>query len=201
MRREVSYDEVFDAQEQFRIIMDAMARPGKIHRLPQLDILPPEGLNKVSALVGFGLLNADVSFACSDFNENEIESYLSVNTGAYPSSIELADYVFFTGNEDASVLQKVKMGTLSYPEQSATLILSITSISEMETEGVLKIILKGPGIENTNTVFVTGVNDKLLNEIKIINQEFPLGVDLILTDIDNQLICIPRSNHFIVGYK
>jgi alpha-D-ribose 1-methylphosphonate 5-triphosphate synthase subunit PhnH len=198
MRREVSYDEVFDAQAQFRIVMDAMARPGKINVLPHLDILPPEGLNEASALVALGLLNADVTFACSEVNADEIQSYLSVNTGAQLNPLEQGDYIFLTGQEDISVVEKVKVGTLSYPEQGATLIFGVSEISGSKTEGAVKIILKGPGIENTNTVFVTGINADLLNQIKIINQEFPLGVDLILTDVSNQLICIPRSNQFII---
>ena len=28
--------------------------------------------------------------------------------------------------------------------------------------------------------------------------EFPLGIDLMLTDQQNKLICIPRSNQFVI---
>ncbi len=198
MRREVNYDEVFDAQEQFRIIMDAMARPGKINTLPHLDILPPLGLNEASALVALGLLNADVTFACSEFNVYEIQSYININTSAQLTNLEKADYIFLTGQEDVSIVENVKVGKLSYPEQGATLIFSVSQIGEDKTEGTLKLVLKGPGIKNENVVFAAGINPGLLNQIRIINQEFPLGVDLIVTDVNNQLICIPRSNQFVI---
>jgi alpha-D-ribose 1-methylphosphonate 5-triphosphate synthase subunit PhnH len=198
MRREVSFDEVFDAQEQFRIIMEAMARPGKINTLPELDVVPPAGLTKASALVALGLLNADVTFACSEVNAEKIQSYININSAAQLNTQEAADYIFLTGQEDVSLVEKVKVGTLSYPEQSATLIFSVKQIGENKTEGALKIILSGPGIKNTTTVFVVGINADVLNQIRIINQEFPLGVDLIVTDVNNQLFCIPRSNQFII---
>jgi alpha-D-ribose 1-methylphosphonate 5-triphosphate synthase subunit PhnH len=45
-------------------------------------------------------------------------------------------------------------------------------------------------------VFVSGLSPELLDFVSEQNSEYPLGLDLIITDESNNLICIPRSNKF-----
>src|ERR1700759_5562492 len=99
MRRETSYNEVFDSQQYYRLLMDSMAQPGKINKLYELDVQPPQGFNKAGALVALSLLNADSSFHCINSNGSEITRYILLNTSAAPVPEERADFVFIAGAE------------------------------------------------------------------------------------------------------
>lgn len=198
MKREVNYDEVFDAQQQFRIILDGMSRPGKINRMPQMDIEPPLGINKASVLIGFALLNADVSFSVASDDGAAITPYIALNTTAQPKPINEADFIFMDGLDDDAIIADAKTGTLSYPEESATLIISIDEINEDALTGSVKLTLKGPGVETEKQVSLNGLNPEILTAIKEQNLEFPLGIDVILTDKNDRILCIPRSNRFAV---
>lgn len=198
MRREVNYDEVFDAQQQFRIILDSMSRPGKINLMPQMDIEPPAGINNASVLISFALLNTDVSFFVTGDNSAAITPYIALNTTAQPKPINDADFIFMDGLADEAIIADAKVGTLSYPEESATIIISVDEINEDKLAGSVKLTLKGPGVETEMQVSLSGLNPEILHAVKEQNLEFPLGIDVILVDKDNRIICIPRSNRFVV---
>jgi alpha-D-ribose 1-methylphosphonate 5-triphosphate synthase subunit PhnH len=196
MQSEILYDEIFDAQEHFRLILDSMARPGKINVIPDLDIRMVDGINKASALIGFSLLNTDASFCAIGELSYEIEECISLHTAAKIESLQKADFVFVKGSQSSDFIADLKTGTLPYPEDSATIVLDVLNISADETADSLQLNLKGPGIKTIETVYVTGLNDAILDAVKEQNFEFPLGIDLILTDTENRMICIPRSNDF-----
>ena len=194
MEKEILYDEVFDAQEHFRLILDSMARPGKINVIPMQEIDEPITINNASALIAFALLNTDVTF-CT-INDNEAAEFIALHTSAKIADIHTANFVFIDGLQGSEFISALKTGTLPYPEDSATIIADVTRISEAKMSNSIAITLKGPGISGTETVYVSGLNTGLLDELKQQNLEFPLGIDLILTDSDNHMICIPRSNDF-----
>ncbi len=200
MRREVIYDEVFDAQEQFRLLLDSMARPGKINSMPDMDIIPPAGLNKASAMIAFALLNTDVSFYAEGEGSDAIESYIALNTTAAQVGVGEADFVFINGLYDAGIIFDAKTGTLPYPEESATFVIDVDAITEDAGDSELILTLKGPGIETTKQVYINGINPGILKAVREQNMEFPLGVDLMLTDKNNNILCIPRSNLFEIEY-
>jgi len=192
--KEILYNEVSDAQIHFRILLNALAHPGSIYDFPKMELTPPNNIHLASICIGFALMNADVSFAVQNENEVEIAHYLALNTGASIATLEQADYLFTTGNTDPSSITSLKTGTLSYPENSATLIIDVNQLSSSPAINALAIELSGPGIENTTTVYVNGLSSTLLEAIQEQNTEFPLGLDIMLTDNHNQLACIPRSS-------
>jgi alpha-D-ribose 1-methylphosphonate 5-triphosphate synthase subunit PhnH len=196
MQTELNYDSVFDAQEHFRLFLDSMSRPGKINTLPVMEILPPDGLQQAAALTGFALLNNDVTFYIAGDNQQDIATYLLVNTGAQQAEVDVADYVFLPEGYYGEELYDARTGTPTYPEDSATIIVQIEFISELPKPGSLEITLKGPGVNGETKVYVGGINTDLLDFVKIQNGEYPLGIDLIITDRENNVIGLPRSNNF-----
>jgi alpha-D-ribose 1-methylphosphonate 5-triphosphate synthase subunit PhnH len=206
MQRETSYDPVFDAQSHYRLLLDSMARPGKINELPRLRLSLPAGtvLTEAAALVGFALLNADVSFFVDGNGADLAAQYLLVNTSARPAEAEEADFVFATGAASGVLVEAMKKGTLSYPEEGATLVASVSALAT-EAQGLgpvtpgdpgdrLALTLKGPGVAGEKTFFVRGLSAGLLSALQQSNLEFPLGVDLVLADGDGHLAAIPRSS-------
>jgi alpha-D-ribose 1-methylphosphonate 5-triphosphate synthase subunit PhnH len=196
MRRETSYNEIFDAQAHFRLLLDSMARPGKINTLPEMDMLPPDGIFESTVLVCFALLNADVSFNVLDDPKEEISRYLLLNTSSAPDDFRNANFVIMNGDSEGEELNEMRIGTLSYPEDSGTVILQVERISEIMLEDAEAIILKGPGVDGEKGLFVKGLNRTILKNIREINMEFPLGIDIILADSEYRIAGLPRTNRF-----
>lgn len=191
MQREIQYDEIFDAQAHYRLLLDSMARPGKINVMPRLELTTPQGIHATGALVGFALLNSDVSFYVDGPMAEDVSLYLLVNTSARPAEAEAADYVYLNGTAAAEILYRLKTGTLPYPESSATV---IAAVEELGGETGLVLTLSGPGVDGERQLSVAGIDTALLEALVTINAEFPLGIDLVLTDPAGRIACIPRSS-------
>jgi alpha-D-ribose 1-methylphosphonate 5-triphosphate synthase subunit PhnH len=195
MIREVNYNEIFDAQVHFRIILDCMARPGKVNNFGKITVHSPDNLHPASALVAFALLNRDVSFYANK-NNSEIAEYFIVNTYSKPSAIKNADFVFINGTDDGKILLETNTGLLEYPEKSATVIIDVDNIYDVPKDQTHEIILKGPGVESEKRVYIRNISDHILQSVKEQNAEYPLGIDVILTDSVGNVMCIPRTNNF-----
>lgn len=195
MIRETNYDHLFESQKQYRIILDCMSKPGVIANLDS-DINVPNEMNKASALVGFALMNSDVTFYNS-FDKEEINSYFLINTSSSPAEADQADFMFLSGNQkDVQAINEAKYGLPEYPERSVFIIVDTNSISEKPLETGIKITLDGPGVNGTKDIYVTGLSGVILDAISEKNIEYPLGVDTIFTDKEGTIFCLPRSNKF-----
>ncbi len=67
-------------------------------------------------------------------------------------------------------------GEPAYPDRSATLIVEMQSIADGEA-----LTLRGPGIETTHTLRVSGLPEGFRADWRANHAAFPLGVDLLLT--------------------
>jgi alpha-D-ribose 1-methylphosphonate 5-triphosphate synthase subunit PhnH len=205
MQRETVYDPVFDAQEHYRLLLDAMARPGTINVLPRRPLTPPAGLPTAAALVGFALLNSDITFYAEGKDAATLTRYLAVNTSARGVPKGDADFIFACGASPATLITGIKTGTLAYPEEGATLVAAVDAMAgevlglgplEGHPAGIpaLALTLKGPGVAGSKTFFVAGLSVALLEALLACNAEFPLGIDLVLADPADRIACIPRSS-------
>lgn len=191
MQKEILYDDVFDAQQHYRLLLDCMARPGKINVLPEMELTTPAAIHAAGALVAFALLNADVSYYVEGPGAYEVGRYLLVNTAARPVEIGDADYIFLDGAAPAELLRQLKVGTLPYPEEGATVVVALEGLAQ-EGEG-LALQLSGPGVAGERILYVRGLERTFFEVLADINGEFPLGIDVILTDGARRVACIPRS--------
>jgi alpha-D-ribose 1-methylphosphonate 5-triphosphate synthase subunit PhnH len=142
------------------------------------------------------LLNPDATYYIAGDNSEDLANYLLINTASQQADVAIADYIFLPEDHNGEGLEDARTGTPVYPEDSATLIASAELISGQPNENALAILLKGPGVNGEAKVFVSGINPQLLDYVKEQNSEYPLGIDLIITDRDNNILCIPRSNKF-----
>ncbi|MEL7269557.1 MAG: phosphonate C-P lyase system protein PhnH [Bacteroidota bacterium] len=195
MIREINYDHLFESQKQYRLLLDCMAKPGVIANI-DADINAPDGLNKTSALVGFALLNSDVTF-CNILNQEALDTYFIINTSASPAESDVADFIFVNGdNPDTEKVSVAKIGLPAYPESGAFIIIDVNQISASPLQGGIQLTLEGPGVKDTKDIYVEGLSTELLEAILERNIEYPLGVDTIITDKNGAVCCIPRSNKF-----
>ncbi|WP_373492691.1 phosphonate C-P lyase system protein PhnH [Aquiflexum sp.] len=189
MVRESAYDEIFDAQFHFRQLMEAMSRPGKICKLEHNAISPPEDMHPGAALIGFALLNADVSF----YHKGSAAEYLRFNTSSELAAPADADFIFIKGTDEPQMIRAAKIGTDNYPETNATTIIEVLEINNTNHDEGLNLCLSGPGVLGSKEVNIRGLHEDLLEEIRVKNEEFPLGVDCILVDKSGNVCCLPRT--------
>lgn len=180
---------VHDTQHTYRVLLDNMSKPGKIS---SIESKPEQELHCFPAtfLVALTLFDAEVTFHVVE-RETKLANLLSQYTVAKQVAIEKADYIISTNNADSkevlNALKKSCVGTLADPHQSATLIVEQQNIIE---NGNLK--LSGPGISETHSVGLE-VSEAFWLERDRKIKEYPLGIDLIFTDQNSNIVCIPRT--------
>ncbi|NPV91847.1 MAG: phosphonate C-P lyase system protein PhnH [Firmicutes bacterium] len=191
---ESSYDQVFDTQRYFRLVMDAMARPGKIQQLPGLRFDPPPGLNPYAVGIAITLMDNETTFSLLPDRQFWRE-YLRLNTGSRPVELGQAEFVLVEGGLDLAEMASLNRGSLQFPERSTYLILMVEGITEDEGSG-LSLQIQGPGIRHKRRVNLTGLMGINLLRLMVLNREFPLGIEAIIVDRNGRLICLPRSSRF-----
>ncbi len=201
MARETTYDEVFDAQQHFRTIFDAMARPGKVNPLEAVAISPPEGFSRGATLIAFALLNSDVTYHLAQ-DCAEIEFYLRGNTGVRPSAADQADFIFGSPATTQALIERAKEGDPMYPETSASFVITVEQLGNAPFEGSLSLKLEGPGIDGEKLLCVAGLSPAWVHELKVKNSEFPLGVDILFTADHPEasvVACLPRTSKISIA--
>ena len=165
-------------QTQFRMLLEAMSRPGGCY-----SIFKHPAKQNASLTILAILLDAEVSLADP---HNLLDKRDWPMLQAKPSLPEQADYIVCDAAQVPDFLPK--LGTLPSPEQSATLLLVVDKLGQ----GDLQLRLSGPGVEKTKLLAISGLDAEWLSRREVWNAAFPLGVDFILVDA-NQVAALPRT--------
>ncbi|TCI00269.1 phosphonate C-P lyase system protein PhnH [Roseococcus sp. SYP-B2431] len=176
-------DPVFGAQESFRALMEAMARPGRIQRC---DVLPdlPEALAPSAAAALLTL--ADAETAVWTDATGEAREWIAFHTGApLVADASKAQFLLATGTMPA--LATLDAGSDETPQDSATLILQCETLAEGAGWR-----LSGPGIEHEHRLGAAGLPADFTAQWAANRQGFPCGVDLVLC-AGARLAALPRS--------
>lgn len=198
------FDPVFDSQATFRVVLAAMARPGRIGRLPALDRRGPLPGGGGVAAVGLTLLDHEVGFAVvapTDAAAGErLASHLAGATGGRIVPPEAADYAVVIGAPSVGLAGSLRRGSAAFPDESATLVGLVPSLGAADDgneEGAV-VALSGPGVTLGTTLRIGGWGQDDLAAVAAANAEPPLGIDLILIDPDGRIACLPRSTRLTV---
>lgn len=187
--RSRTLDPVRETQLTFRVLLDAMARPGTIRQLP----VAAEGapVNPWLAATLLTLLDHEVGLAVESFpGADGIELYVRQRTAARPTAAEQADFVVVSWDTlDSSLPLRLRTGTLEYPNDSATLLVLVPPLG---SETGLQLALAGPGVAAGHTAWVGGLSPALF-EARDEAAEYPCGIDLLLIDPSGQVLALPRS--------
>lgn len=177
---------VFDSQNTFRLIMEAMARPGKKMNM-ELNTDPPKNMYKTTAAAVLALFDPDTPYYLGT-NDSQLERWIKFHCGSKISENK-KDSVFalFLHNEQID-LNSFSKGSFIRPDLSATFIIQVDEITELHSNKSL--VLKGPGIKDTHNVFLKGFNKDILKGRS--DCFFPMGQDFIFTD-PSGFLCIPRT--------
>jgi alpha-D-ribose 1-methylphosphonate 5-triphosphate synthase subunit PhnH len=186
-------NKVLSAQSTFRSVMDAMARPGTIHRIdPLADV--PAPLMSGAAAIALTLFDHDTAiWLDSQLAESRaVSKWIKFHTSA-PIVTDSAISSFALVSEPLALpaLDCFAIGSNDYPDRSTTVIMQVRSL----TDGPA-LTLSGPGINGEATVRATLQTLDLPDLLSINASLFPRGIDLVLVAGDN-IVAIPRTTRLI----
>lgn len=180
-----------ESAEAFRVILNAMARPGRISILGQQNH-PAILLDSTWALLLTLADHAGSLFLPNEYALPPVISALQFQTGARIAGTPAnAAFVLAAATHAVGLLEACDMGSPEYPDRSATLIIQCEALL---AEGV---VLSGPGIQNTQSFGASGVSAAFWHALAARRQHYPRGTDVFFT-APGQIAAIPRSTRIEV---
>ena len=180
---------VLDAQRCFRAVLEAMARPGRIYRVPGLAEAPaPLGAAAAAVLLTLADADTPVWLDAGATAETWLRFHAGCPIAAAPGK---AAFVLACGTPPA--LAGLAQGTEEEPHRSATLVVQVAALEEGAGWR-----LTGPGIEHVHRLLVAGLPDRFAAEWAAQRASFPCGVDVVLCAGDS-LAALPRTTALETG--
>lgn len=182
-------DPVFEAQGVFRAVMDAMARPGTIRRLPVL-VAPPAPLTPAGAAVALTLCDHETALWLDPALQaaRAAVAWLGFHAGAPLARTPAeAQFAIVSSPGDSIALENFAQGTQEYPDRSATLILQVETLS-----GGQPLVLSGPGIASAAAIAPAPLPRHFVEQWRQNGARFPRGIDIILAAPEG-IACLPRT--------
>ena len=174
---------VHEAQATFRAVLDAMARPGKVHRAGET-LTPPAPLDRATAAVLLTLADNETPLWL-DAAASAARDWLAFHCGAaIIDSMEQAAFAVALSLPD---LAAMPAGSHEAPEASATLILQVAGLGHGP-----RYRLSGPGLREPGLLAATGLPAGFVRAWSANQSLYPRGVDIILC-ADTVLTALPRS--------
>jgi alpha-D-ribose 1-methylphosphonate 5-triphosphate synthase subunit PhnH len=182
-------DPVTDAQLCFRSVLDAMARPGTVHRIGGIE--PPAPLCAAAGAALLTLVDHETPLWLEPAAE-QARGWIAFHCGSpFVASSRAAFAMALT----LPNLATLSVGTYEMPETSATLILQVTSLTPGLTPGLTlgrRYRLSGPGVRTSAMLSAEGLSDDFAAIWQRNQTLFPCGIDVILCAGD-RLAALPRT--------
>ncbi|MGI6246699.1 MAG: phosphonate C-P lyase system protein PhnH [Pseudochelatococcus sp.] len=193
-------DAAGQSQALFRVLMDALARPGTIGRMP-FDIAPPAPLTPEVAAVALTLADREAPlWLDAALSEAEaVSSYLRFHTGA-PVVGDPADAAFALISDPGRMpaLETFAQGLEDYPDRSTTLVIAAETITAAPADDAGALVLEGPGIAGRAALAVAPLPADFRAQLRRNRARFPRGVDCLFAG-GGRIAAIPRSSTLIEG--
>lgn len=174
---------VAEAQATFRAVLDAMARPGKLHQAGER-LTPPAPLDRATAAVLLMLVDNETPLWL-DAAAGAAQDWLAFHCGA--AVTHQAGEAEFGLALAMPELAQFAAGTHETPESSATLVLQVEAL------GVGKSYrLMGPGLREPASLHATGLPVDFVTVWQRNQALFPRGIDIVLC-AGTTLAALPRS--------
>lgn len=178
-------DPVHDAQQAYRAVLDAFARPGQRVGVGR----PVAGLPLGAAMAYLLLTLADDDTGVWWQQEADAcAPWLRFHTGArLAAAPHEASFVALTDPRRMPALEEFAQGTAAAPERSATLLIEVPSLDDGPA-----LHWHGPGIRSSQTVRIDGLAPAFWSQWQANRAAFPQGVDIVFT-CGASAIGLPRT--------
>ncbi|MEO0532386.1 MAG: phosphonate C-P lyase system protein PhnH [Cyanobacteria bacterium P01_A01_bin.123] len=178
-------DPVHDAQQTFRALLDALARPGISQATASLT--PPQGLIPGCAAACLTLLDLETAVWLQPGLSEAVHSWLLFHTGCrLTTDPQTADFALIWDIATAPSLDQFHQGTPEYPETSTSLLMQLPAL-----HGGISIALQGPGILNAMRLDLPLTVD-FWQQWQEMTVGYPLGIDG-WCFAENQVLGLPRT--------
>lgn len=184
---------IFDAQSVFRLLLDALARPGTVQDVGGLGLTPQAGLSVGAMAVLLCLADHATPVWLKGGKEHPASYWLSFHTGA--AAVEkpgAARFALLDENEAEPPISAFAAGEPLYPDRSASLLFCCRDfVSGAEVE------LAGPGIKDSIGIAPSGLRRNFWDEARANAERFPLGVDIFLI-AGGKILGLPRTTRIAI---
>jgi alpha-D-ribose 1-methylphosphonate 5-triphosphate synthase subunit PhnH len=183
------------SQGIFRAVLDALARPGTLHRLPARDdvpaaLLPLLALADLSTpvcVLADDTLRDDT--AGDDAAGDDWPGTVRALTSAPVTPLRAARLVAALRPLTAADFGEIQVGTAAAPEDGALVTLAIASFSYHER----RTLLSGPGIPGRLELRAGGLPAGFTEFRRRLTGDFPAGADFLLVAPDGTMVGLPRT--------
>lgn len=193
--KENNFDLTTHSHSIFKCLTESIAFPGKIINIPEIKLKNIERKNSFILSIALTLLDIETTFYLKSSKSEYLINYIEVNTSSKFTDLEKSDYIFLLESQIINDFKKIKSGTLTDPDKSATIFYLINSLSyNLNLDKKQRIKLTGPGIKDSvafdiSDISITEIENWIMSRI-----DYPLGVDIFLIDFNGNIVAIPRSS-------
>jgi len=178
-------DPVHEAQQTFRALLDALARPGMAQTTAA--VTPPAGLTSGCAAACLTLLDLETVVWLQPEISAPAKSWLLFHTGCrFTEQPQSADFALISTIATMPPLDQFNWGTAAYPEASTSLLVQLPSL-----QGPQAVTLSGPGILASITI-QTPLSQDFWHQWQEMVDAYPLGLDA-WCFADQQVLGLPRT--------
>ncbi|MGI4813471.1 MAG: phosphonate C-P lyase system protein PhnH [Janthinobacterium lividum] len=171
-------DPVGGAQQTFRAALQALSHPGRWFEsgAGAAACGVPAGLSPASTALLLALVDADTPLWLPAGVDDAVLRFLRFHCGC-PLATDPAAALFLAvpAGFAAPSLADCNAGDPAYPDRSATLLLEVERF-----ESTAPLVLRGPGIEHTQPLAVSGLPPDFPRQWQANQSRWPLGVDVLL---------------------
>ncbi|UKO99114.1 phosphonate C-P lyase system protein PhnH [Nostoc sp. UHCC 0870] len=179
-------DPIHDAQQTFRALLDANARPGTAYQI-NAEMSVPLGLTPACGAACLTLLDLDVVVWLQPSFDTEVRAWLLFHSGCrftqYPEEADFALIQDLTALPELSIFN---WGTAEKPEASTTLLVQVESFEMGQS-----VLLTGAGILEQQAIAPTLSLD-FWDFWMQNHQLYPQGLDIFLFT-ENSVMGLPRT--------
>jgi alpha-D-ribose 1-methylphosphonate 5-triphosphate synthase subunit PhnH len=176
-------DPVGEAQSTFRAVLDAMARPGRLHEVGE-GLVAPAPLHSATAAVLLTLVDNETPLWL-DPPVAAARDWLAFHCGAV--IVDAPDKAAFALALSLPDLAMLPAGSHEAPESSATLILQIATLGTGTPYR-----LSGPGLREPTVLKSGGLPGNFVQAWRQNHAQYPRGVDVVLC-AGTWVTALPRS--------
>jgi alpha-D-ribose 1-methylphosphonate 5-triphosphate synthase subunit PhnH len=184
-------------QKNYRSLLTAMSRPGRVFRLGALDAVSPFA---AALAVGECLLDSEVGLCVTGNGGTQaLQALLVGATRVRTESVATADFVFVCGGQSQGGVRLARRGRLEFPEEGATVVYCMDAQPAGASDR-FRIRLSGPGIAGPGGIApeMRGVPVEEFQALMAVNADYPLGVDAFFVRPNGELMALPRSTRIQV---
>lgn len=179
---------VFQAQSVFRMLMDAMARPGSVQEITP-EIAPPAPIGEAAGAIALSLCDHDTPVWLSpSLAKTATGEWIGFHTSAPLTREKIeARFAFVEAGAPLPSFGLFSGGTQEYPDRSTTVIIEVAKL-----DGGQPLTLSGPGIRGSVDIAPRGLPELFLRQWGENRTLFPRGIDVILT-AGREFVGLPRT--------